>query len=168
MFKFKEGDLLELLKDIPENELKLGYRTDKVTTTLGTIHSAYEDGDIVYGHYYDSTYCKEFESLRADLLYRLLSNQLPPITLYIISTSTGKDIILSKADRLIDLFQFIKHEINFSGRWYKDLGHHKYRLRQYPVECFYFDSKTVDREYVSTLLDVPPVFYPKIQQESEA
>ena len=139
-----------------------------MTTTLGTIHSAYEDGDIGYAHKYSFTYPKEFDSLRADLLYRLLSNQLPPITLHIISTSTGQDIILSKADRLIDLFSFIKHEINFSGRWYKDLGHHKFRLRQHPVECYYVYPENVDKEYVSTLLDVPPVFYPEIQQTSEA
>lgn len=166
MFKFKEGDLLELLEDIPENELRLGYRTDKVTTTLGTIYSAYDDGDIVYGHYYNPTYCKEFESLGADLLYRLLSNQLPPITLYIMF-SAGKDIILSKADRLLDLFQFIKHEISYSGYWYKDLGHHRFRLRQHPVECFYVYPGNVDKEYVFTLLDVPSIYYPKIQQTSE-
>ena len=166
MYQLKEGDLLNLLKDIPENELKLGFRSDRVTTTLGTLYAAYEDGDIVYSYTY--TYCNQSDSLIADLLYRLLSNQLPPIRLYLIPTSTGRDIILSKADRLIDLFWFLKNSSTISGYRYRDLGHHKFRLRQHPVECFYFDSKTVDREYVSTLLDVPSVFYPETQQTSKA
>lgn len=163
MFKFKEGDLLDLLKHIPAGNM---VRPDRVTTTLGTMYVAHEDGDMVYSHEY--TYCNELESIRVDLLYRLLSNQLPPIRLYLILSDTGRDIILSKADRLMDLFRFIRNGYTISGHSYTDLREHKFKLRQHPVECFYFDSKTVDREYVSTLLDVPSVFYPEIQQTSEA
>ena len=162
MFKFKEGDLLDLLKDITENELKLSSRSDRVTTTFGTLHSAHEDGDIVYDHKYSLTYCKKVDSLRTDLLYRLLSNQLPPIRLCLIPDGRGKDIILSKADRLMDLFRFVRGCFTISGYHYNDLGHHKFRLRQHPLEYFYFDPKTVDRQYVSTLLDVQSVFYHEI------
>lgn len=159
MFKFKESDLLDL------DELRSVFVPDRVTTTLGTMYVAHEDGDMVYSREY--TYCNELESIRVDLLYRLLSNQLPPIRLYLIRSVTGRDIILSKADRLMDLFRFIRNGYTISGYFYTDLREYKFKLRQYPVECFYFDSKTVDREYVARLLDVPSVFYPEIQQTSE-
>lgn len=166
MYQPKECDLSELLKSILQEEQHNRFTLDGIVTTLGAMYVAHEDGDMVYSHKY--TYCNELQSIRVDLLYRLLSNQLPPIRLYLTVSRTGKDIILSKADRLMDLFWFMDNRSTISSYSYKDLKDYKFKLRQHRVECFYFDSEIVDREYLSTLLDVPSVFYPEIQQKLKA
>ena len=134
------------------------YQYDNLTTTFGATYVAYEDGDLFFPDQY--TYRDEFELLRANLLYRLLSNELPPIRLYLTSAGDGRNVILSHADRLRDLFRFISGTISISGYYFGDLERYKFKVRQHPVEHFYFNPKNVDREYLSALLDVPSVFYP--------